>query len=515
MKKNININLCGIIYAIDEDAYQLLEQYLDNIKAYFSRQEGGEEIADDIEHRVAELLWEKKQQGVEAIDVMTIKTILKQIGNPEQMTDNESASARPSDEPKQETAQEDPKPHSGIYGKQEAQQTVKKRLFRDPRDKKLGGVLSGLAHYLGMNDPLALRVGFVLLMLLVGPAMRNFLFFLPGIVVRHILFSNSLFWVCLFLYALGWILIPEAKTAEDRLMMKGKPVTPETIKEEVLDGEEADNKKKVETATSNSNDHKGCAEGCLWAVVTVIKLFLIFIGGIILLGMLFALFVCLLVVPFHPDTLASSVAEVGWGTTAASILVGLLVLGIPLYLLYQRFISKSPKRNITWILVVLWLAACLAIPALFSSYKGHWDLQHPPFYWYYHYSNHPDDKDIDDISQGVDDMIEGMDDAMRDMDNAMRDMNDAMQDMSNAMGTTIIKTAGGIVKGSGQLVKSLNEMCDSGDFKGNINIETSHSYTDRDGSQVTVKHIKRRDANGLVETYDTIRTPQAHSLPLK
>ena len=45
MKKNININLCGVIYAIDEDACQLLEQYLDNIKSYFSRQEGGEEIA--------------------------------------------------------------------------------------------------------------------------------------------------------------------------------------------------------------------------------------------------------------------------------------------------------------------------------------------------------------------------------------------------------------------------------------------------------------------------------------
>ena len=57
MKKNISINIFGTIYAIDEDAYQLLENYLQSMKSYFQRQEGGEEIADDIEHRVAELLW--------------------------------------------------------------------------------------------------------------------------------------------------------------------------------------------------------------------------------------------------------------------------------------------------------------------------------------------------------------------------------------------------------------------------------------------------------------------------
>ena len=53
MKKNISINFFGTIYAIDEDAYKLLEDYIANMKLYFSHEEGGEEIADDIEHRVA------------------------------------------------------------------------------------------------------------------------------------------------------------------------------------------------------------------------------------------------------------------------------------------------------------------------------------------------------------------------------------------------------------------------------------------------------------------------------
>ena len=61
MKKNISINLFGTLYNIDEDAYNLLENYLQSMQRYFGRQEGGAEIADDIEHRVAELLWKKKE----------------------------------------------------------------------------------------------------------------------------------------------------------------------------------------------------------------------------------------------------------------------------------------------------------------------------------------------------------------------------------------------------------------------------------------------------------------------
>ena len=55
MKKNIAVNISGVLYPIDEDAYELLKRYLDNMRAYFSRQEGGKEIADDIESRAAEI----------------------------------------------------------------------------------------------------------------------------------------------------------------------------------------------------------------------------------------------------------------------------------------------------------------------------------------------------------------------------------------------------------------------------------------------------------------------------
>ena len=68
MKKNISINICGTIYAIDEDAYQLLENYLQSMKNYFRNEEGGDEIADDIEHRVAELL-DELAEGIHLVGI--------------------------------------------------------------------------------------------------------------------------------------------------------------------------------------------------------------------------------------------------------------------------------------------------------------------------------------------------------------------------------------------------------------------------------------------------------------
>ena len=79
MKNNICINLFGTLYAIDEDAYQLMERYIENMKLFFSNREGGEEIADDIEHRVAEHLWDLKESGVEAISIEMVKDIINQI----------------------------------------------------------------------------------------------------------------------------------------------------------------------------------------------------------------------------------------------------------------------------------------------------------------------------------------------------------------------------------------------------------------------------------------------------
>ena len=187
MKKNITINLFGALYNIDEDAYELLVRYQEDMKRYFAKQEDGEEIADDIEHRVAELMAELKASGVEAVTIEHIEAIIRRIGSPEQLdgTEEDSDALPQTEEPR-------------------------KKLYRNPDDKKIAGVLSGLAAYFGV-DTMALRILAILLV-----------FVTQG--------------VCLLIYLFCWLIIPEAKTPEDKLLMRGKPVNMENLREEILNG---------------------------------------------------------------------------------------------------------------------------------------------------------------------------------------------------------------------------------------------------------------------------------------
>lgn len=190
MKKNITINLFGSLYSIDEDAYELLNQYQNNMRRYFSRQEGGEEIAEDIERRVAELFAELKTSGVEAITIEQVQDIIDRIGNPEEVD---------GDTPENEDNQE----------RHTENETVQKKLFRNPDDKMLGGVTSGLACYFGI-DALWLR----LLMIL-------FAWFSVGTMI--------------LIYLVLWVVIPEARTPEDRLRMQGKAVNMKNLRDEIVD----------------------------------------------------------------------------------------------------------------------------------------------------------------------------------------------------------------------------------------------------------------------------------------
>lgn len=198
MKKNITINLFGSLYAIDEDAYELLKKYEDNLRSYFNKQEGGDEIADDIEHRIAELFEELKQQGIEAISIENIEEIIRRIGKPEEMDTDE--------ENKEDTEAE---PHKAP----EPEAPAHKKFFRDPKDCMLGGVLSGLSHYFG-GDVLIWRL----------------------LTIALCIFTSFTF---LLVYIVIWILTPEAHSAEDFLRMYGKDVTPDNIGQTVVNGQRA------------------------------------------------------------------------------------------------------------------------------------------------------------------------------------------------------------------------------------------------------------------------------------
>lgn len=257
MKKNITINLFGALYNIDEDAYELLVRYQEDMKRYFAKQEDGEEIADDIEHRVAELMAELKASGVEAVTIEHIEAIIRRIGSPEQLDGTEEDSdALPQTE----------KP--------------RKKLYRNPDDKKIAGVLSGLAAYFGV-DTMALRILAILLV-----------FVTQG--------------VCLLIYLFCWLIIPEARTPEDKLLMRGEPVNMENLREEILNGAG-----KVEDFV-RSPQTVSKARGCLTTIMDLFAGLFKFMLYICLGSIAVALLIALLAVVFGVGVaLYASVAGFG------------------------------------------------------------------------------------------------------------------------------------------------------------------------------------------------------------
>lgn len=264
MKKNININLFGTLYAIDEDACTLLENYLDNMRSYFAKRDGGDEIFDDIEHRVAEHLWSLKESGMTAIDIDTVKQIISSIGNPDEMESGveevadskieETSDAEAGSEDKEQSEGEDQgegegKAQSQSYSNTSndtdsnttAEETIggkwidrvlhhvsTHRFYRDGKDKIGGGVISGLCHYCGGGDIVVWRVGTVLFLMAAFALNQTLRYFF----LRPLF--GLLFFVPIIIYIVLWLVAPMARTTEERLSMTGKEVTPETISKAII-----------------------------------------------------------------------------------------------------------------------------------------------------------------------------------------------------------------------------------------------------------------------------------------
>ncbi len=186
MNKTININLGGIFFHIDEVAYQKLRLYLDAIRRSLSNDpQGRDEILNDIEHRIGELLSERVKDQRQVVNENDIDEITKIMGKPEDYLVDE------------EIFEDEPKFRS---------KTSNKKLFRDTEDKFLGGVCSGLAHYLGI-DIIWMRIIWLILLF----------FFGTGVLI----------------YILLWILVPAAETTAEKLQMKGEPVNISNIERKI------------------------------------------------------------------------------------------------------------------------------------------------------------------------------------------------------------------------------------------------------------------------------------------
>lgn len=208
MKKNITINLCGRLFQIDEDAYEMLQQYIESLRSSFGREEGGDEIVDDIEARIAELFDELRQQGIEAITIDHVKDIITRIGRPEELTGNDNVNDNHNDNGNNGHRYDSFRSAAQDVIDNVRARTAGKRLYRNPKDKMLTGVCSGLAAYTN-TDPVIWRLLFVLLVLFYGIG-----------IISYIVLS---------------LIVPEAHKPEELLQMEGRDVTPQNLADAVVE----------------------------------------------------------------------------------------------------------------------------------------------------------------------------------------------------------------------------------------------------------------------------------------
>lgn len=327
MNKTVNINLGGLFFHIDEDAYQKLNRYFDAIKRSLSNASGQDEIMKDIEMRIAEIFSEQQISDKHVIGLKEVDAMIAIMGQPEDYRLEEEGET-----------QATPPPN---YTK------TSKKLYRDIDNNLLGGVAAGFGHYLGID---ALWVRLIIVLLLIGS-----------------------FFTFAFIYVLLWILIPKAVTTSEKLEMTGEPVNLSSIEKKIRAEYENIEKKienidyqKFEQKAKTGAEEIGSAVGSVF--MTIFTIFAKFFGALIVLvsvTTLASLFIGIFVgtifgMPWQDYVNAVVYTDLPlW----ALGLISFLAIGIPFFAflmlgLKLLITNMKPLSNvITYTLVALWIVS--------------------------------------------------------------------------------------------------------------------------------------------------------------
>lgn len=322
MDKTKNISLGGFSFLIEENAYTALSQYLAEVRQHLQHNSDRDEIIFDVEQRMAELLKDRTANR-EVIMHQDVLYLIEVLGKPEQYVEDEEAD---------KATNAAPEASAQAF-------SANKPLYRDIDDCKIGGVLSGMAHYFNIS-PTMLRIAFAVCLIL------SFV-----VSYRWIFLFNGVSWAIIILYILLWMIVPAAVTTAQKLEMQGAAVTLDSLAS------------YKSSSTSSTEWHKSYSDKILWGVIgglaqytsvsstwlRLIYLLLILICIPVYVGISIALIAAYLVLTLllKPETVAPS-AEPNSNPTAAS------TSAVP---------NSNPKRGSLLLTVIL---AALALPLLFT-----------------------------------------------------------------------------------------------------------------------------------------------------
>ncbi len=340
MNKTITINLGGINFYIDEDAYHKLDKYLKAISTSLDP-ESREETLQDIEARIAELFIAKQEDQKEVIGLEAVDNIIAQMGQPEDYKMEEEADSTTTHQTFKST----------------------KGLYRDIEHRTLAGVCAGLGHYLGISRIL-IRGIFL------------FLLFLPTFIDDDLFFAGSTIFL---IYIVLWAVVPGARSTAQKLKMHGEKIDIDNIERKVRE-EFSQVKNKVENA--NYSGFRDFLEvlgkvlvGIIKIIAVIIGIFIVLVAGLGLLGLLLS-FITLGAISFSgfspiPDILGIYTKLPEW----VAYLLTFLLTAIPLFLLILaglKIIRPQAKSiGLTGVLVLagIWILSLIPL----AVYTPNWN----------------------------------------------------------------------------------------------------------------------------------------------
>ena len=256
MKKTININLGGQPFIIDEQAFDTLHHYFEALKQKFTNEAEQKEILSDIEARVGEVFSQRLGKTRAVVNEEDVAYIISLMGRPEDIAGEPEPSSAAGSETKSTTTS------SSTYTG-----PVEKKFFRDPDNKKVGGVISGLCHYFGWGDPTWIRVGIV------------------AIIVISMFASLGLGFPLMVIYLILLIVVPEANSSAEKLQMRGQPVTIQNIEKEVREAMTTAGN-SINSIVKDNNTRGKITNVALMVLRGIAKIFLVFVIMICVLLML-------------------------------------------------------------------------------------------------------------------------------------------------------------------------------------------------------------------------------------
>lgn len=212
MKQTERVSIGGYSFTLERDAYERLNGYIEDIRTTYHDNSYATEIQSDIEQRIAEILIEKGgKDGI--VDYAMVDFVIQRIGTPAELADEEKIEER------DQSGREGPDgKDKSQAGQGNTQEIPGKRLYRDIDNRVLGGVCSGIASYFNISDPVIPRLIAVCIVIGVSLIISfGWRYNFEGALLTSAFFS-------FIAYVLLWIIIPAAKTVEQKCSMTGKPI---------------------------------------------------------------------------------------------------------------------------------------------------------------------------------------------------------------------------------------------------------------------------------------------------